>query len=290
MLRRGRVSLAHPVVSVFVGGDRNEIQCRTMGSAGGQNWQGCLLTDKADRHLRRAERGRMKNYLSYGGGVNSTALMFWLLDRKIEFEAVYSDHKTDYSETREYVQMLKNNGFPITVIPVNVEGFDCLYDYCCHYRIIPTRWLRWCTDKFKIRPLHQYFQRPSIVYIGIDTGESDRVRPFDKDGMKYEYPLVEEGIDRRQCAEIIKAHGYQVPPKSGCFICSFQRIAQWKHLRDRYPKLWCKALKLEKITNERLAEKPGGYPIYFRDKPLEQIVREGQDDLFGWRKPCQCGL
>lgn len=31
----------------------------------------------------------MKNYLSFGGGVNSVAMMLLLLDEGVEFEAVY---------------------------------------------------------------------------------------------------------------------------------------------------------------------------------------------------------
>jgi len=232
----------------------------------------------------------MKHYLSYGGGVNSTALLFLLQREGIEFEAVYADHKTDYPESRDYVSMLKEKGFPITILPISVEGFDNLYDYCYHYKIIPLRFARWCSAKFKVRPLQKYFEKPSIVYIGIDSGESHRAKPYDKDGMVYEFPLVDRGIDREQCVKIIKKTGYPVPPKSGCFICPFQRISQWRKLKKEYPDLWCKALRLEKITNERLAKKEGGYPIYLKDKPLEIIVQENQEDMWGDNRPCQCGL
>ena len=34
----------------------------------------------------------MRNYLSFGGGVNSTAMLLLLLDEGWEFEAVYVDH------------------------------------------------------------------------------------------------------------------------------------------------------------------------------------------------------
>ena len=47
-----------------------------------------------------------KNYLSFGGGVNSVALMLWLIEHDIEFEAVFADHGGDYPETYEYVDML----------------------------------------------------------------------------------------------------------------------------------------------------------------------------------------
>jgi len=38
----------------------------------------------------------MKKYLSYGGGVDSTAMMLMLLDQGEEFEAIFVDHETDY--------------------------------------------------------------------------------------------------------------------------------------------------------------------------------------------------
>jgi 3'-phosphoadenosine 5'-phosphosulfate sulfotransferase (PAPS reductase)/FAD synthetase len=59
------------------------------------------------------------NYLSFGAGVNSTALMLYLLDRGVDFEAVFVNHGTDYPETYEYVQYLKDNGYRITVIKPN---------------------------------------------------------------------------------------------------------------------------------------------------------------------------
>jgi len=49
----------------------------------------------------------MKNYLSFGGGVNSVALYLYLLDQKVEFEAVFVDHGTDWPETYDYVEMFK---------------------------------------------------------------------------------------------------------------------------------------------------------------------------------------
>tara|TARA_Y100000310_G_C20413341_1_gene683116 strand:+ start:575 stop:817 length:243 start_codon:yes stop_codon:yes gene_type:complete len=58
----------------------------------------------------------MNKYLSYGGGVNSTAMMILLNEKKIEFESVFVDHGADYPETYKYVDLLKEKGFPITII------------------------------------------------------------------------------------------------------------------------------------------------------------------------------
>jgi hypothetical protein len=77
----------------------------------------------------------MKKYLSYGGGVNSTAMYLLMLDQGIEFESVFVHHGTDWPETYQYVAgfqwWLKANGHkPITVlIPIH-GGNSVLYDYC----------------------------------------------------------------------------------------------------------------------------------------------------------------
>lgn len=45
------------------------------------------------------ESTQVKRYLSYGGGVNSTALLLLMHDEGLDFEAVFVDHGTDYPQT-----------------------------------------------------------------------------------------------------------------------------------------------------------------------------------------------
>ena len=231
----------------------------------------------------------MKTFLSYGGGVNSTALGLWLLDHGIECEWVYADHGTDWPETRQYVAMLREKGYPITVLETGN-----LYDYFLGYRSFPSRWQRSCTRRFKVAPLNRYITPPCTVYIGISADESHRAQRITegcRQGEEKLFPLIEQGIDRRGCIEIIKAHGLPVPIKSGCYICPFQRVGQWRELLTVHPDLYCKAKRLEDATNERLAEQ--GRPLtYIADRPLDEVAREGQMDLFGERedRPCMCEL
>ena len=53
----------------------------------------------------------MKQYLSFGGGINSTALLLLLTDRGEEFETIFVNHDGDYPETYEYVDYLREHGF-----------------------------------------------------------------------------------------------------------------------------------------------------------------------------------
>lgn len=230
----------------------------------------------------------MKTYLSYGGGVNSTALMILLKSQQINFECVFVDHEGDYPETYEYVDMLIEKGYPITRIKARID--DCnLYDYSLKYKILPSRQMRWCTDKFKITPLYKYIEKPCIMYIGIDAGEINRAKPSRDDEIQNEFPLIDEGIDREGCKQIILNAGLPLPRKSGCYFCPFASNKEFKQIRDHRMDLWCRVKKLEdEAVKRRILQ--GKQPFYYKDKPLDIIVNEGQDDFFGWRKPCQCGL
>lgn len=230
----------------------------------------------------------MKKYLSYGGGVNSTAMMILLKNKGIDFEAVFSDHGGDYPETYEYVKMLQAEGYPITVLDCKVENLD-LYDYCLEKNIIPSRWMRWCTDKFKIIPLYRYFKRPCIVYIGIDAGETKRAKPSKDTDIDNQFPLIEEGMDRIACEEYIQKAGLPVPRKSGCYFCPYSKKKDFEYLRNNEPDLWCKTKHLEDNMLATRKEQ-GKEPIYLMHKSLNAVVQEGQTDLWGLRKPCQCGL
>ncbi len=127
------------------------------------------------------------------------------------------------------------------------------------------------------------------MYIGFDAGEPTRPKPSRELDIFNEFPLMEEGLDRKRCEKYIKKAGFPIPRKSGCYFCPFAKKKDFEDLRDNEPGLWCKTKKLEDDAIARRKEQ-GKTPIYLRDKPLNAVVQEGQSDLWGLRKPCQCGL
>ena len=214
--------------------------------------------------------------------------MILLKNQGIEFEAVFTDHGGDYPETYEYVNMIQGKRYPITILNCKIYELD-LYDYSYKYKILPSRWQRWCTDKFKLTPLYEYFEKHCVVYIGMDAGEPKRAKPSRDSDIYNEFPLIVEGLDRKGCEDYIKKAGLPVPRKSGCYFCPFQSVKNFTTLRDSEPELWCKTKKLEDEAIKRRLRQ-GKSPIYLRDKPLNAVVQEGQGDLWGLRKPCQCGI
>jgi len=236
----------------------------------------------------------MRNYLSFGGGVNSVAMMLLLLDEGVKFEAVYV-WMPDWPETHEYLMMLEERGYPITVITggETVKGIKegNLYEYAWLQRMMPYRHPRWCTVKFKIKPLMKYQKPPAFVNLGISMDESHRAKMSSINGIENRFPLIEREIDRNGCIEIIRSHGLPIPIKSGCYICPFQRKSQLKELRFKHPDLFCKLSELEKRNNTyRLST--GKKPVYFKGKSVIDVINEPDAFLFEELSypPCQCGL
>jgi len=259
----------------------------------------------------------MKNYLSFGSGVNSVAMYLMLMDQGMVpgdpdkgFEAVFVDHGTDWPETYEYVEMFKKQ-YPLTVLVPKQKGsrpkrchdiiFENLYDYAWALEMTPSRVQRWCTHRFKSLTLNNYHQKPCFVFIGYDYGERHRAKISSKDGNEYRWPLIENEIDRAGCVDIIKNHGLPVPMKSGCYICPFQRVGQLRQLRREHPKLFCKLEQLENRHNYwRVVYGTSetwpwvGDPYYSFGKPVREVAERGKGQSKLWKEdeypPCECML
>jgi len=240
----------------------------------------------------------MKTYLSFGGGVNSVAMMLFLLDRGDKFEAIFVDHGADWPETYEYFEMfqewLKNKGHgKITILKPDVQGDSDLYNYYFSRSKVPSIMKRDCTDKFKIRTVTKYVKTPCFMLLGIDFGEAHRAKINHKKGIENRFPLIEEEITRQGCKDIIKAHGLPVPMKSGCYLCMYQKKGQWESLRRLHPDLFCKASKLEeKCMEGRIAQGKKPFTLCNNGKTLSTIIMEKQRMIFEEDDfpPCECGL
>ena len=235
----------------------------------------------------------MKNYLSFGGGVNSVALHLLMIQEKKEFESVFVNHGADWPETYEYFTYFNNwlrseNMQTVTELKPIVKRkkidkqWNSLVEFCTDRNIIPQQYPRWCTGDWKRGPMYQYVKRPCFMHIGIDAGESDRAALATSRGIENRWLLIEYDIDRKGCKKIISDHGLEIPMKSGCYICPFQKPGQWKELRTKHPDLFCKAENLERKSGR----------TFHSAKNLQAVIEANQYKLFEQDEypPCECGL
>lgn len=236
--------------------------------------------------------------LSLGAGVNSTALLHYIVDHDMPLdEVIFADTGGERPATYAYLQstiipFLKDRKIPFTI--VRNKGLT-LYERCMNGKYLPDRQYRWQTRDFKIRPIHRYL-RPKgrvLCYVGIAYDEIERMKqawvecltcgklhrqwtcavcgkahskkkekanayghPYQKIPMEYDHvvdpwlvnswPLIDKRITRQGCENIITMHGWKVPPKSGCFFCPLQPLAQWYWTWKNEPEQYAAAMRLEK--------------------------------------------
>lgn len=248
--------------------------------------------------------GRWPNSLiSFGAGVNSTAMVILLVNNGWRGPVVFADTGCEWPETychlRVFGEWLRERGLEIVTLgkeyrsQVPSRDERSLLEYCEGYRITPMAGSRWCTVGWKVDLIRQYAKEHDIAmqYIGIAADEWHRKRDLS-------YPLIERGITRQDCVKIIRTAGLDVPQKSGCYICPFQRTAQWRELYRRHPELYEQAANLERISTARRGRqthiRPGS--DYTLDELQMQIDAQGTffddaewDNLLAY-KPCICGV
>lgn len=244
----------------------------------------------------------MKYILSYGGGVNSTALLFFLVKKKMPLnEVIFADTGSEMPGTYEFLpkiqEFCKKIDLKFTIVKgkigvgkENTVYFSKLRDYCYHAKVIPFRKFRWCSEKLKIIPINKYLKKKYnckiITYIGFDFDEIKRKRISKIDWIEYSYPLIDAQINRAGCEKIIKEMGFPIPEKSGCFLCPFQKLSEWKELREKHRDLFDDALMLEERVR---AIRPDAMFSVLPLTQLDKATREQTTIGEFIKEPCEHG-
>lgn len=219
-----------------------------------------------------------KYVVSYGGGVNSTALIVFLVKNKFPLDAVvFSDTGDEMPETYEYLEVMKRylskKNIPLEIVK-NRRG-NSLSDRCLKRRVIPSQMWRWCTRDMKVRPIHRYYRSLKshvYQYMGIDYGEAHRMKPATEDYVTSLFPLIDYKINRDECIRIIKKARLPIPVKSGCFFCPYNNLERWKEIHENHPELYKYAMKIEEngkhMPKQTLA--PADYTLRKLEKDLKK--------------------
>lgn len=246
--------------------------------------------------------------LSYGGGVQSTALLVLAAQREIRIDAALFANVGDDSEDPDTLRYVRSIAVPygaefgIDVIELGRIGRDgqprTLYAELMrpHSRSlsIPVRMAngapgrRRCTADYKMKVVKRWAKAngasaatPAEVLVGISWDEVQRLST--KHAEPWErplYPLVDRKLTRDDCKAIIARAGLPIPGKSSCYFCPFRRPSDFARMRQTRPALFDKAAALETTLNER-RERLGKDAVYFTRfaKPLAEAVLGNQPEM-----------
>lgn len=188
---------------------------------------------------------------SFGGGVNSTAMLIGMYERGervdlILFADTGGEKPHTYAHVLDMSEWLVDHGMP-AIVTVKKET-ETLESDCLKRKALPSvaYGFKSCSDHFKLRPQRNYLKArgivPTVKLIGFDAGEPHRV----KDIPGNRYPLIEWDWGREECVAAIDRAGLQQPGKSACFFCPSSTKKEIYELRRRYPYLAERSVAMEK--------------------------------------------
>lgn len=245
----------------------------------------------------------MKKVLSYGGGVQTFAMLI-LIEKGILPKpdlVIFADTRAEYPETEAHVEgiakpLVEKLGIRWETV---VHGTGLIDGYSQHDSI-PLPGFRSCTGNFKVRPIHKFLTewlgeekkrgKASVeTWIGISTDEAKRAVPREKQEPRWvlcTYPLLELKYSRNDLIQLIEESEYPMPIKSGCYLCPYSGMKGFIKLKMTHPDLFNQAKEMENRYFEARPDRRNGFlegirlddiaktPTLFSFEEIDSMINE----------------
>lgn len=245
--------------------------------------------------------------IAYGGGINSTAMLLGLRNRGITPSLItFADTGGERPETYNHVTevsdwCVKTWGFQITVVHKLFQGkFEGLERECLRKSILPSLAYgrKACSLKYKVEPQQRESARfmkannltEMQVAIGYDAMEGHRALNKTQESvgkgltLHNWYPLIEWGMTRQSCRDLILSSELPLPPKSACFFCP---ASKRKEIAQLPPDLYSRAIAIEEKAQETTTLGLGRQ-LHWRDVARDAEVWDWIDEHDQTGIPCGC--
>lgn len=207
----------------------------------------------------------MRFALSFGGGLNSVAMLVGLHERGMRPDLIlFADTKSEFPETYDLVARASRwcveRGWPAieTVFKTFRGEHEGLEAECLRKRMLPglAYGTRSCSIKHKGQVMDARLKRwakangvklPIRKAIGYDYGEGHRLQKVSPEPAIWTawYPLGEWKWDREKCEQVARAAGFRCVQKSACFFCPASKKGEVIRLAETHPDLMERALRIE---------------------------------------------
>ena len=248
--------------------------------------------------------------LSLGAGVQSSTVLFKMLDQEIKPAdiAIFADTGNEPKEVYvwlDYLKDLMKDKMDFYVVRNEENTGHIIDDYKSasgRHSLIPLHIkradgttsinMRTCTSEYKIKPLQRKVKeilggslrgRCVEMVMGISYDEIQRAKTPSNKWQINCYPLVENKITRSDCKHWISHTDYGQPPRSACIICPYHDNKEWKNLKDNYPDEFEYAVKFDEWlrdpnSNSAALQKFRDYNEK-KQTPSQQYVYKGKVPL-----------
>ena len=221
--------------------------------------------------------------VAYGVGTDSTAMLIEMVRRKLRvdlilFADVGGEKPHTYAFLPVFDRWLRSHGYPGVTV---VEYFTrerrrlTLEQECLERGTLPSLAFGWksCSLKHKVAPQDKFINhwlparqawqdgKKVTKFIGFDCTEGRRCTyggaSPDQKKFIYRYPLIDWGLTRSDCIDIIEKEGLPQPGKSACFFCPAMKKPEIVELAINHPDLFERAIEMEERAQPRLTKVKG---------------------------------
>ena len=249
--------------------------------------QSCSNKMIARNREKKKLEGKATTVWSCGGGVESTAMAALIYTGALPKPdyAVMTNNGWEKQSTWDYVKSiltpkLANAGVKLHIIKTTDYTDNRLVDKG-GYILIPAfqadgtkkgvRFRTSCNALWKVRPVRNWLREKGVRkcenWVGISAEEQHRMREPDKKWFQHRYPLVELGLGRDDCLQLIESLGWPQPPKTSCVMCPMQDDMGWLTMKRDYPSDWARALEVER----ELQSIKDGVFLHNSLRPLDEV-------------------
>lgn len=189
----------------------------------------------------------MRHVVALSGGKDSTAMSLRLkeLHPEIDFEFVITPTGDELPEMEGHWQRLEQMLGGLKRLS-GMSLFDCIE----REQMIPNSRARFCTRILKLEPFIDFMDSlpdGSTMYVGLRHDEPDRlgiVRPDSR--FKTAYPMRGWRWGINDVVRYLAAKGIEIPKRTDCGACFYQRLPEWRDLLEKYPERYERYVQIEK--------------------------------------------
>ena len=150
------------------------------------------------------------------------------------------------------------------------------------------RLMQGCTNHYKVAPMDREIRKllyeihgisiksrriPGVVvkWIGFTAEESQRKSEPDQKYVRFEYPLIEKGIYKKDVHAFYKKNGIELPPRSVCNGCFANGLETFKEMRDNRPGDFQQAVDVDESIRHNIPGVKGDCYVSRTCIPLKQL-------------------